>query len=119
MSAPFKLPMQIIQGATFDEVVTWTAGDPPSPVDLTGCRAVSQIRSDIDSPDVLLELTTENGRIELGGTAGTVRRKISAADTAAIVWTEGVHDLKVVLPDATVRRLIAGGVGVSPEVTRV
>ncbi len=119
MSAPFKFALTIYQGATFTQQVTWTAGQPAAPVDLTGCTARAQIRAEIEAPGVLLELTTENGRIELGGATGTVTIKITAADTAEITWTEGVYDLEVVFADGGVRRLLAGGVAVSPEVTRV
>lgn len=119
MSAPFKLPLTIYQGSTFMEQVTWKAGQPAAPVDLTGCTARAQVRAEIEAPDVLLDLTTENGRIELGGATGTVTIKITAEDTAAITWTEGVYDLEVVFADGYVRRLLAGGVAVSPEVTRV
>ena len=115
---PFKQNITIIQGATLDLLVTWRTGDPATPVDLTGCTARMQIRSKVDSPDVLLELTTENGGITLGGAAGTVRRFVDATDTAAITWKSGVYDLEIEFPDGTVRRLISGGVSVSPEVTR-
>jgi hypothetical protein len=39
-----------------------------TPVDLTGYTAALRIRYRADSPNVLLEATTENGRIVLGGT---------------------------------------------------
>lgn len=116
--AAFKVPFKILQGETYDEVSTWKAGASAAPVDLTGCTARAQVRADIDSPVVLLELTTENGGIELGGVAGTIRRVISATDTAAIFWTSGVYDLEVVFAGGQVRRLMAGGVSVSKEVTR-
>lgn len=116
--AAFKVGINILQGETFRKVITWKAGMPPVPVDLTGCQARMQVRSKVDSADVLLELSTANGRIELGGTAGTLTLSLSATDTAALAWTLGVYDLEIVHPDATVRRLLAGGVKVSPEVTR-
>jgi hypothetical protein len=116
--AAAKLPLKIDQGATFIKDVTWKAGKPAVAVDLTGAKARMQIREKIDAPAVLLELTTENGGIALGGAAGTVALRIEAVATAAITWRTGVYDLEIEFADGTVRRLLFGGVSVSPEVTR-
>lgn len=116
--AAFKLSIIILQGETFSKVVTWKAGTPAVPVDLTGCTARMQVRAAVDAADVLLELTTENGRILIGGLAGTVTLRLTAAETAAITWPRGVYDLEVVHADASVRRLVAGSIKLSPEVTR-
>lgn len=115
-----KVPLKIDQGATFDEVFTWKAGPAGSaaPVDLTGCVARAHIRAEVSSPAVLLALTTENGRIELGGVAGTIRIHLSATDTTAIDWDTGVYDLEIEFPDGRVVRRMAGPVSVSPGVTR-
>ncbi|XXQ53890.1 hypothetical protein ACA040_002572 [Xenophilus aerolatus] len=116
--AAFKLKLSIDQGATFTRQVTWKTGKPATPVDLTGCIARMQIREAIESPEVLVSLTTANGGITLGGAAGTVALRIEAAATAEFQWTAGVFDLEIEFADGTVRRLLAGTVTVSPEVTR-
>jgi hypothetical protein len=113
-----KVNLKIEQGATLDKLITWKSGEPPEPVDLTGCAARAQFREKIESTQVLLELSTENGMLELGGTAGTVRYRVNAVTTAAMQWRSAVHDLEIIFPDETVRRLIYGSVSVSPEVTR-
>lgn len=118
MAKPFKHNITIIQGATLRDVTTWKAGTPAVPVDLTGCTARMQVRAKIDSTDTLLNLTTENGGINLGGTAGTVTVFLSATATAALTWKSGVYDLEVQFGNGDVRRLLAGSVAVSPEVTR-
>lgn len=113
--------LEIKQGSTFDDFVTWKTGatsETATPVDLTGCTARTQFRAKHDSPTVLLELTTANGGMELGGTAGTVRWLISAEDTADITWTTAVYDTEIVFADGTVQRKFAGKVKVSKEVTR-
>lgn len=117
--AAFKTGISILQGETFHKVYTWKAGAPAVPVDLTGCTARMQVRAQVQNADVLLELSTANGRIGLGGAAGTITLDLSATDTAALAWTLGVYDLEIVHPDGSVRRLMAGPVKVSPEVTRV
>lgn len=118
MTKPAKLKLTIYQGATFRKRLAWKAGKPAVPVDLTGCTARMQVRSEIESPVVLLALTTEDGGIALGGAAGTVDLYVSDEDTAAITWTAGVYDLEIVHPSGEVTRLIQGSVSVSPEVTR-
>lgn len=115
-----KVPIKIEQGATFDITYTWKAGPlkAAAPVDLSGCVARAHIRADLADPVILLELTTDNGRIELGGADGTIRILISATDTAAINWESGVYDLEIEFPGGRVVRRMAGPVSVSPEVTR-
>lgn len=115
-----KVKLEIDQGATFDKTFTWKTGtrDNATPVDLTGCKARAQFREEVESTAVLLELTTDNHRIQLGGAAGTIRLLISAEDTAALAWPTAVYDLEVEFPDGTVVRRMAGSVVVSPEVTR-
>lgn len=115
-----KVKLEIDQGATFDKKFTWLTGTPRNAVavDLTGCTARAQVRADIDSPDVLLQLTTENGRIVLGGVTGEIRLHIDAVTTAAIDWESGVYDLEVVFANGTVVRRMAGSVVVSREITR-
>jgi len=118
MSKPAKHNITIYQGATLRDVTTWKSGDPAVPVDLTGCTARMQVRQKVESTDVLLSLTTENGGIILGGTAGTVTIYLSATATAALTWKSGVYDLEIEFGTGDVRRLLAGAVVVSPEVTR-
>jgi hypothetical protein len=116
--AAFKLPITILQGETFAFPMVWKAGDPALPVDVTGCSARMQVRSVVGSADVLLELTTANGRIELGDTDGAITLNLSAEETAALAWRNGVYDLEVVHADSRVRRLLEGSIKVKPEVTR-
>jgi hypothetical protein len=119
MSAPpVKRNHKIYQGATFRDVVTWKAGTPAQPVDLTGCTARMHVRAKVEFPDILLALTTENGGITLGGAAGTITTHLTATQTAGITWTGGVYDLEILFPGGDVRRLFYGSVSVSPEVTR-
>ena len=111
----------IEQGATFKFTISWMLAEGSAPVDITGYTARMHIRDNIDAVDpALVELTTENLRITLGGTSGTIQLSLSAVDTAAITFTEGVYDLELVNTGGTgdVTRLTYGGVEVRPEVTR-
>lgn len=118
--AAFKVNINILQGETFTRVDTWKAGAPNyTPVDLTGCTARMQIRTAVESAEVVLELSTDNGRITLGGAAGTITMRLTAAETAALPpRLQAVYDLEIVHSNGDVRRLMAGKVSVSPEVTR-
>ena len=78
----------------------------------------AQIRTELTSPTVLHELTTENGGIVLNAVPGGVDLYIADTDTATFTWEAAVYDLEVVLSNGDVRRLLAGPVTVSPEVTR-
>lgn len=115
----FKVPLRIDQGATFQKVVTWKAGTPATPVDLTGCTARAQFRATIAAPVALYEMTSApDGGITLGGVAGTITIDIDEPTTAGFSWKTAVYDLEIVRADGTVRRLLSGTVSVSPEVTR-
>ena len=118
MTLPIKRKLTILQGGTFRKRWTWKSGGVP--MDFTGCKARMQVRAEIDSTSVLLELTTENGGIVLGAAPGTIDLYIKATDTAVIAWESGVFDLEIQYaagPDE-VDRLIYGTVTVSREVTR-
>ena len=89
-----------------------------TPLDLTGCKARMQVRAEVESTEVLLELTTENGGITLGGVAGTIELFVSDDASTLFTWTAGVWDLEIEFPGGDVRRLAQGSISVSPEVTR-
>jgi hypothetical protein len=104
------------QGATFAQEVTWLADDVA--VNLTGYTARMMLRPSAASETITITLTTENGRITLGGTAGTIDLLISAADTAAITAGRYLYDLELISAGGIVTRLIQGIATVSAEITR-
>lgn len=118
MTTPAKLKLKIIQGATFRKRLTWFAPDKVTPIDLTGCTARMQVRAEIESSTVLLELTTENSGIAIDGPQGALTLHAPPAATAAIAWQGGVWDLEVAHPNGDVTRLAQGSISVIPEVTR-
>jgi hypothetical protein len=116
---PARYDITIYQGTTYSRTFAFRQANGTTPIDLTGYEARMQIRESVDSETVLLELTTEpaNGRLTINGAAGTVAALVSATDTSAIAWTEGVYDLELV-DGLNVSRPLYGKVRVSPEVTR-
>jgi hypothetical protein len=113
------------QGSTFARTLTFRFPDPTSPPqdptylpwDFTDYTARMQVRRTIDSSTVLISLTTENGRITLGGPSGVIELNISAADTAGIT-SSGVYDLEIISSAGTVDRIMQGDFTLSQEVTR-
>ena len=97
------------------------------PRDWTGCQARMQIREKIGMVR-LVEATTENGGILLGGETGTVTIYIPDSATDNLVVKAGpkvgeplktaVYDLEVVLANTDVERVIEGNVTIGPNVTR-
>jgi hypothetical protein len=108
---------EIEQGTTLTKIFVWKT-NLSNPINITGYTSRMQIRSSVKSTDLLLELNTENNRIILGGTAGTVTLALTATTTAAITWVKGVYDLELVSPGGVVTRLLQGEILVSKEVTR-
>jgi hypothetical protein len=88
-----------------------------SPIDLTAMTARMHIRLAIDDEDAIVTLTTENGGLTLGGTAGTITVNLSATDTAALDFTTAVYDLEIISA-GVVTRVLGGSVTLSQEVTR-
>lgn len=113
------------QGSTFSRTITFKYPDPTSPPaaptylpwNFTGYTARMQVRRTVDSSTVIISLTTENGRITLGGATGIIELNISAADTAAIT-SSGVYDLEIIASNGVVDRIMQGNFTLSQEVTR-
>lgn len=114
MAGTYDMTME--QGATFARVITYQDST-GSLVSLTGYTARMQVRSIITSASTLLSLTTENGGITLGGSAGTITLAATATTTAAIAAGVYVYDLELI-SGATVYRLLQGSFTVDAEVTR-
>jgi len=104
------------QGATFGRTITWKDAN-GDPVDLTNYTARMQVRSIVTSDTVAVELTTEDGRITLGGALGTITLTIPATVTDDIEAGTYAYDLELVT-GSTVTRLLMGSFIVRGEVTR-
>lgn len=120
-----KIDFEAKQGATFRRLMTYRDSS-NALVDLTGYTARMQVRSSYEGP-VVIELTTENDRVNLGGAAGTIELLISAVDMAAIPVSGGsgtppfkeyVYDLELV-QGAEVLAFAEGTFAVKREVTRL
>lgn len=106
---------EIEQGTTLNKQMVWKDST-GAPVDLSGYTARMQMRPSVSSDTVLLNLTTENGGITLGGALGTITLHFTDAQTSALT-KGGVYDIEVVT-GGNVTRLIQGAISLSKEVTR-
>lgn len=113
---PGKYNFVCPQGATFSKQLTWNIDD--DPVDLTGYTARMQVREKYTSTQKILDLTTENGGITLGGDEGTISIDVSASVSATIIPKTYVYDIELVSSGSIVTRLLEGQFVVTPEVTR-
>lgn len=112
-----KLNLTIKQGATFRKRLVWR-GSNKKPINLTGYTAKMQARSAYGDPQVLFELSTENGGISLGGTAGTVELYVSDETTATFSFDRAVYDLFLYASNGDALPLIEGIVRVIPRATK-
>lgn len=109
------------QGATFNPVITWRQqvdGVPGDPVDLTGYAARMQVRPSPSSTTVIVELTTDNSRISLGGASGEIELLIEDEDTADLPSGSYKYDLELESAGGITTRLLKGSFKVDPEVTK-
>jgi hypothetical protein len=112
---PGKYNMICPQGATFSKTLTWKIDDVP--VNLLGYTARMQAKDKHKSTCApILNVTTENNGITLGGSEGTIDIIISAEETSGFYAKEYVYDLELA-SEGIVYRLIEGKFIVTPEVT--
>lgn len=111
------------QGADWHPRLTLKIDDVP--MKLGGFTVRMQARARVTADEVLVELTTENGKITLGvdddndgGTQGQILPVLTAAELSAMDFRRAVFDLELVAPGGEVMRPAEGSIRVSPEVTR-
>jgi hypothetical protein len=116
MTLPQTLDLLIPQGATWSVVLRWK--DDNANVNLTGFTARMQLRTSAEAVTTLEDLTTENGGITLGGSAGTITLALTASETAALPATRAVYDLELISSGGIVTRLVEGVATITRNITR-
>ena len=109
-----KLNLTVEQGTTFSKRLVWKDKN-RRPINILGWQARMQIRKTVSDANVIMELSTENGRIVFPA-AGTIEIRLSPLETEAV--QSGVYDMELVTPGGEVTRLVEGKFIVSPQVTR-
>lgn len=110
-----KYNFVIEQGAECRREFSVLVSDEPYQIENMQIRM--QVRESFDAADALLDLTTENGGIEIMPDAGKFAVKITSNMTEGATWRRGVYDIEIVA-GVSVLRLVQGVVRLSPEVTR-
>lgn len=77
-----------------------------------------QIRESISDPDIILELSTLNGKIHLNLEDKRIELKISASETALFHFEQAVYDLEIEFPNQDRYRVVQGSLTLDLEVTR-
>lgn len=102
------------KGATLSRTIVWYSSG-STPMNLTGYTAKMQVRS-TPTGAVVLELSTANGRIALGGSAGTIT--ITAA-ASVMNMTADLYQYDLELTNGSVvTRLVQGSFEVRDEITQ-
>lgn len=112
---PGKYSFTITQGATFTE--TWSVAGITT---ATGYTSQIDIRETQEAAsDLILTLSTANGRTALSsnGTSLIAAHTISAADTAALDFTDAWYDWKISGPGGTVQYYLEGRVTLNRRTT--
>lgn len=100
---------------------TYTSGgilEYNEPVDITNYTARMQLRAKVDDDTVILELTTENGGINIDSINKTITITITPAQTELLTFTSAVYGLELESPGGVVTPLAVGVITLSKEVTR-
>lgn len=103
------------EGATFTFNFTVKTGD--TPWNLTGYSAAMTVRPFLGSTTTTLSATNTNGKIALGGVAGTVAVTVDAATTAAFTAGKYVYDFVLTSGGGVVTRLLEGKFVVTASVS--
>jgi hypothetical protein len=111
------------QGSTLRVQFVYGTSSLPNPVavetpyDLTGCSAKAQFREKYGMP-VLLELSSDNGDIVLGGPLGTIEMVATADQTDTVIVRRGKWDLELTYTNGDVKRILMGNLYNSLAITR-
>lgn len=113
---PGRFNFRVYQGDTFNTAPAWKINN--TYVNVTGYTAKMQVRQDVNSTSVIVELSTANGRIVTGGADGKFTMTLTAAQTTALPPGNYVYDFEVTSPGGVVTKILAGGFSVIAEVTQ-
>jgi hypothetical protein len=116
---PGRYDLAVVRGGTFTDLWTFYDDDAAtSPTNLTGYHAKVQVRDSPTETGTLLDTWSDtNGKLALGGLAGTITPTVTAVDTAT--WAAGhyFYDLQVTDPSGRPFYWLSGCVKVLERVT--
>lgn len=113
---PGRYNITVYNGTTFQLSPSWLVNNVP--VNLTGYSADMQVR-DV-SNNLIVELSTANGKAVITPATGTVTLTLSATDTATGTLAAGTYsyDLNLTAADSTVYKILQGAFVVNASVVQ-
>jgi hypothetical protein len=81
-------------------------------INLTGYTAALQVKQDPNDTSALMNLTSQNGGLTMGGALGTIAIYSAAFYNALLPFTKAVYDLIIISPSGYISRLMYGNVTV-------
>jgi hypothetical protein len=115
MPNPGRYNITVYKGTTFTLAPIWKIGG--YAVNLTGYSAKMQVRAATDA-SVLVELSTDNGKIVITPALGKLTLTLTAAQTTALTSGKYFYDLNLTASDATVTKILEGVFLVNESVTQ-
>lgn len=91
---PGNFNFTVYQGYTLGQQFFWTDQN-NNPIDLTGYNSILDAKYSLTDTNPFLSLSTSNGGITLGGTAGTITLAMSTAQTSALTPGIGIYNLQI------------------------
>ena len=119
MITPKDINLEIFQGASY--LKGWEIVDKNGdPIDLSGWSARCHFRLKVNDAAIILDSSTENGRMFIDQTPEYTRYgfDLSPEDTRGLTAKAYVYDVKLIDPTGAVARVQQGRVSVDPAVTR-
>jgi hypothetical protein len=113
---PGPLNITIYQGT--DQTIQILFEDPDGPVDLTDWTAISQWRKTAASSTVVLEQSTDDSNIVLGGVAGTIDLIYIPTDTEDMDPGEYEWDLRLTTSLGELKVLLKGTAALEARISR-
>lgn len=113
LEGTLPVALEIKQGDTFYLEILWTDSE-GEPVDMSGCSARMHLRRTPRDP-VLLDMSTDNGRIILG--TGLITLSVDALTMRDLSEPEGSFDLQITYADERVVTILGGHFRVIADVT--
>lgn len=84
----------IEQHSEFAKAFQYLESDGVTPINLSGKVGKMQVRKTFKSPDVLVELSTVNGRMVLDA-SGNITLALTAAQTGVLDWEDAFYDIVI------------------------
>jgi hypothetical protein len=115
MPNPGRYNITVYKGTTFTLAPVWKIGG--YAVNLTDYSAKMQVRAATDA-SVLVELSTDNGKIVITPALGKLTLTLTSAQTTALTSGKYFYDLNLTAPDTTVTKILEGVFLVNDSVTQ-